>query len=64
MVVYVNFSQDNLPLTIRRERAYRLPGWPEPFSSYVDEHLCDGEGRGGVHVHPTLSTVTYLTAVG
>jgi hypothetical protein len=30
----------------------------------VDEHLCDGDGRGGVHVHPTLSTVTYLTAVG
>ena len=27
----------------------------------VDEHFCDGSG---VHVHPTLSTVTYLTSVG
>lgn len=30
----------------------------------VDEHFCDLPGGGGVHVHPHLSTVTYLTAVG
>ena len=27
----------------------------------VDEHLCERPGGGGVHVHPTLSTVTYLS---
>ena len=30
----------------------------------VDEHFCDLPGGGGVHVHPHLSTVTYLTQVG
>jgi hypothetical protein len=30
----------------------------------VDEHFCDLPGGGGVHVHPHLSTVTYLTPVG
>lgn len=30
----------------------------------VDEHYCDLPGGGGVHVHPHLSTVTYLTPVG
>lgn len=30
----------------------------------VDEHFCDLPGGGGVHVHPHLSTVTYLTHVG
>ena len=30
----------------------------------VDEHLCDVQGGGGVHVHPHLSTVTYLSAHG
>jgi hypothetical protein len=30
----------------------------------VDEHLCDLPGGGGVHVHPHLSTVTYLTNSG
>ena len=31
----------------------------------VDEHFCDLEsGRDGVHVHPHLSTVTYLTDDG
>ena len=30
----------------------------------VDEHFCDLPGGGGVHVHPHLSTVTYLTTVG
>ena len=30
----------------------------------VDEHLCDLPGGGGVHVHPHLSTVTYLSRVG
>ena len=30
----------------------------------VDEHLCDLPGGGGLHVHPHLSTVTYLTDVG
>ena len=30
----------------------------------VDEHLCDLPGGGGLHVHPHLSTVTYLTQVG
>jgi hypothetical protein len=29
----------------------------------VDEHFCDGPG-GGLHVHPHISTVTYLTKVG
>ena len=30
----------------------------------VDEHFCDLPDGGGVHVHPTLSTVTYLSGVG
>ena len=30
----------------------------------VDEHLCDLPGGAGLHVHPHLSTVTYLTKVG
>ena len=31
----------------------------------VDEHFCDLEtGSGGIHVHPHLSTVTYLTDHG
>ena len=30
----------------------------------VDEHFCDLPGGGGVHVHPHLSTVTYLSPVG
>ena len=30
----------------------------------VDEHFCDLPHGGGVHVHPTLSTVTYLSALG
>ena len=30
----------------------------------VDEHLCDLPGGDCVHVHPHLSTVTYMTKVG
>ena len=30
----------------------------------VDEHFCDRSDTGGVHVHPHLSTVTYLADVG
>ena len=29
----------------------------------VDEHFCDLPGRGGVPVHPTLSTLTHLPAL-
>ena len=30
----------------------------------MDEHQCDQRGARGVHVHPHLSTVTYLSAHG
>ena len=68
------FEQHSAGATFDRARS-GAEWWPQvrdggrkqeaiEFHWDVDEHLCDGEGRGGVHVHPTLSTVTYLTAVG